>query len=81
MRMESGSLINTNIQLRNKLEVAIEALKFYSNMRHFDTIEGRIRIIDTGGVAEEALKIMDQGSVQGKDVGYMRWSIAEAYGE
>lgn len=32
------------------------ALRFYSDGKHFDVVEGRTRIIDTGAVASDALK-------------------------
>jgi hypothetical protein len=63
MRMESGALISANVKLRNELDIAVKALKFYAEMQHFDTVrvggdpEGvtRTRILDNGGTAEEAL--------------------------
>lgn len=62
--MESGALINANVKLRNELDIAVKALRFYAEMQHFDTVrqdgdpEGvtRTRILDNGGVAEEALE-------------------------
>lgn len=33
-----------------------QALRFYADGRHFDTVNGRTRIIDTGAVASHALK-------------------------
>lgn len=64
MRIESGALINANVKLRNELDIAVKALRFYADMRHFDTVrvdgdpEGvtRTRILDNGGTAEEALE-------------------------
>jgi len=35
---------------------AIDALRFYAEGRHFDVVEGRTRILDTGAVASDALK-------------------------
>ena len=32
------------------------ALRFYSEGKHFDVVEGRTRILDTGGIASDALK-------------------------
>jgi len=63
MRIESGALIQANLKLRRQLDIARHALEFYSGGKHFDTVrvegdvEGvrRTRILDTGGVAEEAL--------------------------
>ncbi len=63
MRMETGALISANVLLRKQLDQAVKALNFYSQGKHFDTvrIDGdpaglrRTRILDTGGVAEEAL--------------------------
>jgi len=51
-------------RLVQRLNIAIEALEFYADGDHFDTVhfEGdpeeikRTRILDTGSVAEEALK-------------------------
>lgn len=37
-----------------------QALRFYSEGRHFDVVEGRTRILDTGAVASDALKGMSQ---------------------
>lgn len=64
MRMESGALIGANVKLRRDLEKAKEALRFYANGKHYDTIPGgtvpggtvrRTRLLDNGGTAEEAL--------------------------
>lgn len=62
MRMEAGALINANVMLRNELDIAIKALRFYANMEHFDTVDGRTRILDNGGVAEEALEQITQAN-------------------
>ena len=56
MRIESGALINTNVVLRNQLELAVSALKFYASQSHFDVVKGKTRILDNGGVAEEAFR-------------------------
>lgn len=68
MRMESGALIAENVRVRNQLDIAKKALRFYSDGKHFDTVHvdgdpvdiNRTRILDTGGVAEEALKRMEE---------------------
>ena len=33
-----------------------EALRFYADGKHFDIVDGRTRILDTGGIASNALK-------------------------
>jgi len=66
MRIESGALINANVKLRNQLDTAKKALRFYADQKHFDTvaIEGSqtrlTRILDNGAVAEEALDILEK---------------------
>lgn len=63
MRMESGALIKANSKLRKEIEIAQKALRFYSDQKHFDTVRvdgdptgvERTRLLDNGGVAEEAL--------------------------
>ena len=63
MRMESGALIKANLKLRREVGIAQAALRFYSEQNHFDTVHidgdppdiNRTRILDNGGVAEEAL--------------------------
>lgn len=34
----------------------VEALRFYSDGKHFDVVEGKTRILDTGSIASNALK-------------------------
>ena len=56
MRMESGALTSANVKLRGQLDKAKEALKFYADGKHYDTHDGRTRLLDNGGTAEDCLK-------------------------
>lgn len=55
MRIESGVLIKANLKLRKEIEIAQKALEFYSNQENFDIVDNKVRILDNGGIAEEAL--------------------------
>jgi len=46
----------------------ILALRFYSEGRHFDTVGGKTRILDTGAVASDALKSVSEQYRQHKGV-------------
>lgn len=62
MRIETGALISSNIKLRNDLDVALEALRYYASQKHFEVVDGKTKLIDNGGVAEDALnKISEAG--------------------
>lgn len=62
MRMESGALIRMNVKLGRQLDICEKALRFYADRKHFDTVpsdtpdERRTRLLDNGGVAEDALQ-------------------------
>lgn len=43
-----------------------QALRFYATGKHFDVVEGRTRILDTGAVASDALKGLSAEYAAGK---------------
>lgn len=45
---------------------AEDALKFYASGKHFDVVNGRARVLDTGAIASDALKGMSAGYAEAK---------------
>jgi len=61
-----------------------DALRFYAESKHFDIVDGRTRILDTGGIASNALKCMNVNYARLKgDVSLfeMEQQLAEAKAE
>jgi hypothetical protein len=65
MRLSSSSLDDERDRMKPDVETALqrdtpwtpkEALQFYSDGKHFDTVNGRTRILDAGAIASNALK-------------------------
>lgn len=56
MRIERESVISANVVLKNQLDIAKAALRFYASQKHFDVVEGRTRLLDNGETAGSALE-------------------------
>ena len=52
------------------------ALRFYAEGKHFDAIEGRTRIIDTGAIASDALKGLSPQYAAMKGTSSDAWAVA-----
>ena len=55
MRVERNAAIKEVFKLREQIQLLSNALNYYKKGNHFDIVNDRTRIIDTGAVAEEAL--------------------------